>query len=991
MSEPKLISPLLDHHLMGAPISAHHGVRCCPALNKENDHKYIVKIISLPATRVQLDALLLTGACQNEADAQEYFLRQAKDVTDEAELLQKLSNLEGFHSYEAWQIHPMEEEIGCDVYLLGRYHDTLARHLTVNPLSHLAAVNLGLDLCSALALSRRHGYLYVDLRPENIILTENREFRIADLGFINLDSLKYQSLPEKYRSAYTAPEIEDAYASLNTTLDTYAAGLILYQVFNDGKLPESAETMDPPAYADYDMAAIILKACAADPAERWQDPQAMAQALITYMQSHNVNDTPIIPVVTAEPEESPVEEATDTDEPEVITEEEQVEAVSEEPVEEAPASKPVEEASCEEEPVAEEESPAEEHIPDELEVAEQFVIDGFLFDEADTPADEDPFSEEVDQMLAQADELIAHQTPDPVIAPEPVDIPMPEPLPIEEEEEVQQEISLPEESGEAKESEDAADDAEPAQDVIVVSDTEETPISNPKNHKKLTAVISTLLVILLVVMLAAGGLHYHQNIYLQRIDDLTVDVMEDQAVVTVDSDLDPTLLTVICTDIYGNSRQQSLVDGTAIFSGLNAGTAYKITLSVSGHHKLVGTTTASFTTATQTKILSFTAITADSDGSVILNFSVQGPDSKTWYIHYSTPGEPEREVVCSGHMVTITGLTVGAEYTFWLVPEEELYIIGTESITFTAQPVIYAQDLTVHGYSGGNLLVSWNAPEGMTVDSWIVRCYNSNGYDRTITVTDTTVALEGLNPALSYTVDVKAAGMSVSKWTTINANSITIQNLTISNLVDGLPSDLLTITWSFEGTAPENGWQIYYSVNGGEPQLITTTETTATISPVIPGAEYSISFVMPEGITVYGGTAQYTAPYAVFDHLGALSENFTFRMCWTPEDEDWRWYHLWERDFTNTYKIGERASFVVHVDGELQDGQTQLSTLFLIRAADGTLVHATTSKTLDWATMWDKNYTELDMPLMPETAGDYTVEIYFNQSYVSTIAFTITE
>ena len=90
MSEPKLISPLLDHHLMGAPISEHHGVRCCPALMKENDHKDIVKIISLPANRVQLDALLLTGACSNEADAQEYFLRQAKRITDEAELLQKL-------------------------------------------------------------------------------------------------------------------------------------------------------------------------------------------------------------------------------------------------------------------------------------------------------------------------------------------------------------------------------------------------------------------------------------------------------------------------------------------------------------------------------------------------------------------------------------------------------------------------------------------------------------------------------------------------------------------------------------------------------------------------------------------------------------------------------------------------------------------------------------------------------------------------------------
>jgi hypothetical protein len=79
------------------------------------------------------------------------------------------------------------------------------------------------------------------------------------------------------------------------------------------------------------------------------------------------------------------------------------------------------------------------------------------------------------------------------------------------------------------------------------------------------------------------------------------------------------------------------------------------------------------------------------------------------------------------------------------------------------------------------------------------------------------------------------------------------------------------------------------------------------------------------------------------------------------------------------------------VDGELQDGDTQLPTLFLIRSADGTLISATMGKTLDWATMWDRNYAELDMPTMPQTPGDYTVEIYFAQCYVTTVAFTITE
>ena len=43
MSEPKLISPLLDNFAMGGPISDHHGIQCCPAMENNTDDKYIVK------------------------------------------------------------------------------------------------------------------------------------------------------------------------------------------------------------------------------------------------------------------------------------------------------------------------------------------------------------------------------------------------------------------------------------------------------------------------------------------------------------------------------------------------------------------------------------------------------------------------------------------------------------------------------------------------------------------------------------------------------------------------------------------------------------------------------------------------------------------------------------------------------------------------------------------------------------------------------------
>ena len=69
MSDPKLISPLLDGFALGNPLSSHDGVSCCPAIKENSDKKYIVKIITIPATQTQMDALLLAGAYRDPADA----------------------------------------------------------------------------------------------------------------------------------------------------------------------------------------------------------------------------------------------------------------------------------------------------------------------------------------------------------------------------------------------------------------------------------------------------------------------------------------------------------------------------------------------------------------------------------------------------------------------------------------------------------------------------------------------------------------------------------------------------------------------------------------------------------------------------------------------------------------------------------------------------------------------------------------------------------
>ncbi len=957
MSEPKCIAPLLENFIMGDAISDHAGVRSCPAMENETERKCIVKILSFPASQVQLDALLLTGVCADEASANAYFRQQAENTVAEAELLQMLSGLEGFVGFEGWQIEPMEDAVGYDLYLLSNYRPTLERYLSRNPMTHCGAINLGLDLCAALSVCRQSGYLYVALKPGNIYRTEKGDYRIGDLGFIPMESLKFASLPDKYRSAYTPPEVTDAYSALNTTLDTYAVGLILHQVYNNGQLPQPADdgTLIPPEYADYEIAEIILKACDADPESRYQTPAELGQALVAYMQRNGVSDAPIVPAPICED-------------------------VSAEENDEAAVCDLVEE---------------EESIEDFEENLESIDgIDQIAFslndetqpnDEVAQDLEEAEITEEVGEMLAQADDLIAHETPDPVIPPDPIDVPIPAPLTVEEETVEETEAAEPETEAAAEATEDTEETPaeEKVEDEVITEYTE--PV---KKSKKYTGLIVTLSIILVLLVLAIGAVFYYDNYYLQTIDNLTLNGAEDYLTVTLDTDVDDALLTVVCTDIHGNTKRESVKDNTAHFTALAPNTQYKVTVEISGFHKLMGTTTDSYTTDSRTEIVNFSAVTGAEDGSVILSFVLQGDDETAWRVKYSTDGEEEQTKEFTGRMVTINGLTVGKTYTFRLEPVAQIYVVGSDTIEHTASKLIFCDDLKILGFEGGKLNASWKVPEGINVESWTVRCYDDAGYDSTFTVTEPSISITDLNMESAYTLDVNVTGMSLGKRVFVSAGSVTVSELKIDDSAAGQ----LTVSWTYEGPQVDEGWMLLYTVNGGETQVVHCTNSTSAVIPaLIPGGVYEISVQPPYGATVFGGKDTYTAPGGgTFADYGTKAANITFRMCPTPKNTGWHWYSLWEKDFTTEFKVGQKASFVTHVEGNYKHSDDVIDVLFVIKDSAGTPMSMERSSR-PWSGMFTEGYGELDMPTMPAVAGAYTVDIYFNNAFVLTQAFTVAE
>ena len=952
MSDQNRISPLLDGFTLGNPMSSRSGVRCYPAIKENSDKKYIVKVISIPSSQVQLDALLLTGAYKDPAEAMDYFREQADGIAGEAEVLKKLSRLEGFLPFESWQADPMENgQLGYRVCLVSSFRRTLDKYLRRSLLTHLQAVNLGLDLCAALAISRRAGYLYVDLKPTNIFVSDEKEYRIGDLGFVKLDSLKFTSLPEKYVSPYSPPELHDAMNPINETADTYALGMLLYQIYNDSQLPfrgKPPQELPSPCNADYEIAEIIMKAIHPDPAQRWTDPLEMGKALAAYLQRNTVNNTPIsipaTPVVEPEP---------------VMAVPVPADAPSEEePVE---AELPVPPAA---EPVLAAEAPAEEEAA------------------LDLPAPEVPeAAEEPAEQEEKVPVASGFRIPEPPQSNHAVTI-------TEEEEDL---FNFDLEGLDLRDYEEIGADPAPdePQSYTDVSEDPEVTLTDRKRPKW----VLPLVLVLILGLMGCGIFWFYTNHYLQTIDAMTVEGDMRQLLVHLDTDIDNSLLSVYCTDTYGNTLRSDVENGTAVFTDLKSGTQYRLEVRIEGLHKLKGFTSEYFTTSNTTEIVSFTAVTGAEDGSVMLTFTVDGAESNEWIVTYGTEDGDYKAESFTGHSVTIRELTVGETYTFTLSGDQGLNLTGQREISFTASRLVLASNLHVLSCEDGNLTVRWTAPEDVSVPSWTVRCFSEDGQQQMVTTTGSEATIPSIDTSKPYTIEVIAEGMTQAARANITANPLTIRGID----VDRNDPMALTVSWEYEGDAPEGGWLLMYSIDGSDYENVIKCDTpSAVIEPRIHGADYDIEIRSASGVSIFDNLLTYETPNArIFDAYNLPASSISANLLVTPDYAEWTYRSVSEEDFTTTFTRGQSISILLEADKDFSLAREDVSILYVIRdSSSNVLSELTSQQTIQWWDMWaDENYhfCELNLPKVPQYTGSYNLSLYFNGYAVMSIDFTITQ
>lgn len=1049
MIDPRQITPLLTNTTVDKKLAKGPNGDVYLVTRRVDNKKLALKHLSIPASDSETQALIYSGAVKSESQAQRYYESKVKDLKAELLLINNIKNAGNLLKFRGYQVDQKFIGSGYDVYLLSDYCENLSDYIAAHPLTKLEALNLAIDLCSALEQLRGAGLVHMDIHPRNIFRGSSGHFMLGDLGVAQISELQYSSIPDSKITEYTAPEVTGGNASLSETMDVYSVGVVLYEIYNGGQLPRNSEgkfkrkpskPLPEPEYADVALSEIILKACEFVPDSRYQSPSEMKQALSLYLQRGGATNEYLVPQPEKAPEpvaETPAESApvdadaiaaaviaaedaqavdlTDVSEiisadAAVLREEEKVPTRSLNDLGEDELLLP-----CNEEITLEEfmanlrkntgievmsmdsagnmtEVPGyetEASLPEDTEFVESAdnrmpilsdlqEIEQSEAASTDAPVSDPSIEEAADTIAAAVQGLTEDKLPEQSF----VDIPA-EDTPDEAPDEIPEEAPV---ARPARRRGQRRPEAAPAYDDSYESG-EESFDNEDEDEDEGGSVWKKVLIAVIVLLVLAGGSFTFYTFKTDTVNTVESQVMSSTSVVITTETKNSSALEVVCSTPTGEVSRVPYTQTGAVFTDLNPNTTYTFTLASTDGKVLLGTKTTEAKTREMTNLNGFAASSV-SAVSATLALSGTGPVPDSWVVTLTSAAGENITAESAEIPIVVEGLTPETTYTATIARKDGDLLGGTTECTFSTMEYTTLATFDTTAVTTSNVSLAWTYA-GTVPDCWTVTCTGSDGTVTSQDVNGTECVLDGLVSGETYTITLSCPSLKATELSTLEIMipSVTITELTSTANEDGD----VEVEWEYTSDIEPKTWTVSYAYidstgNATSPTTVVCDEPKATLTGLLPDTTYQISVVGADDFTV-DGTMETTC-------LTAEAETFTDYGCSDPELTLYAREENPEKleDSTTTFTTQQHVSFALEVSYDVSEEDKSVNSTYVIRDAEGNPVKVYVGEK---ARQWSGTYTVMrhtgDIPAEFEVPGEYTLEIYFNNQFVASADFTVTE
>lgn len=260
-------------------------------------YKAALKAITVPASEAELRDVMADG--MDEEGARQYYSSFVQELVREFALMSRLKGNSNIVSYENHTVIEHKDGIGWDILIQMELLTPLNEYTRTHTITRQDIIKLGIDMCKALELCQKYNVIHRDIKPDNMFVSENGDFKLGDFGIARTVEKTTSGLSKKGTYTYMAPEVYkgEAYGS---TVDIYSLGVVLYRLLNENRTPFlpaypapithsdrenalakrfSGAPMPFPVHGDGRLGEIVLRACAYEPGKRYSVPLRMREDL----------------------------------------------------------------------------------------------------------------------------------------------------------------------------------------------------------------------------------------------------------------------------------------------------------------------------------------------------------------------------------------------------------------------------------------------------------------------------------------------------------------------------------------------------------------------------------------------------------------------------------------------------------------------------------------------------------------------------------------
>ena len=219
------------------------------------------------------------------------------EMVEEIELMTTLKGQTNIVSYEDHKVIEDEEDSGCTILLRMELLTPFSEYIKTKELDTQEVVRLGIDICKALEVCQKKKIIHRDIKPQNIFVSEDGDFKLGDFGSARSLDMTQDVMTIAGSWPYMAPEVVK-FEPYGKKADIYSLGTVLYELLNNGCKPHypsqkptakeaeaalqkklTGEKLSPPCNADDTLSEIVMKACEFDSKKRFSSATEMKEEL----------------------------------------------------------------------------------------------------------------------------------------------------------------------------------------------------------------------------------------------------------------------------------------------------------------------------------------------------------------------------------------------------------------------------------------------------------------------------------------------------------------------------------------------------------------------------------------------------------------------------------------------------------------------------------------------------------------------------------------